>query len=116
MNTKQCCVGAIFISGQIQNPIVAWKGRITCVDLTDRGFKFRREHPYYDGETFVLDQGKLDESLWVPANGEPEPVATAEFWASRFPGQQFPDWTKLSTTPTQHENWETVSVTIAPQS
>jgi len=52
---KPCFVGAEFISSQILNPISAWNGRIICIEITDRCFKFRREHSYYGGETFVLN-------------------------------------------------------------
>ncbi len=114
---KICAPGSIFISSQVVNPLAAWKGRITCVEITDRGFKFLREHPYHNGEVFVLDQGKLDESFWIEAICEPTPFPTMEFRALRFPGGQLPDWETLSIPPPViRENWETVKVTITPLS
>ena len=112
---KACTVGSIFVSGQVVNPLAAWNGRITCIETSDRGFKFRREHPYYNGEIFVLDQGKLDESFWIEAICEPAPHPATEFRALRFPGRELPDWATLSMSPQViRENWETVIVTIDP--
>lgn len=68
---KPCSIDSVFITSQIVNPETAWSGRIVCVETTERGFKFRREHPYYNGETFTLDQKQLDQSFWIPSSGPP---------------------------------------------
>jgi hypothetical protein len=113
---KECFVGAEFISSQIQNPIAAWNGRITCMEVMDRGFKFRREHPYYEGETFVLSQENLDKSFWIPSSGRPSEPAKLEFWAARLLGHRLPDWSTLSIEPVPPlPCMETVKVTIEPQ-
>ena len=73
---KPCSIGSTFISSQTVNPEAAWNGRIVCVEVTERGFAFRREHPYYNGEVFVLGQQQLDQSFWVAASGPPPNLGT----------------------------------------
>lgn len=73
---KSCAIGSIFISSQTVNPEAAWNGRIVCVGVTERGFAFRREHPYYHGEVFHLGQQQLDQSFWVPSSGPPPDLGT----------------------------------------
>jgi hypothetical protein len=109
---KECSIGAVFLSDQLLNPIVAWAGRITCIETVERGFKFRREHPYYNGETFVLDQAALDKSFWIPAHGEPSSPARVELWGSRVPGSILPDWRALSGEPQSEPGREAVRVIV----
>lgn len=43
-------------------------GHIQCIEVGEKGFKFLRLHPSYNGETFFLNQEQFDKSNWVSPN------------------------------------------------
>ena len=40
-------------------------GHIHCSEVTDKGYKFLRLHPSYNGETFFLTPEQFDKSNWI---------------------------------------------------
>jgi hypothetical protein len=68
---KSCKIHDIFVSSQIPCTFSAWNSRIVCVNVTERGFIFKRGNPNLSQDELCLNQEMLDKSFWVRRDNEP---------------------------------------------
>jgi hypothetical protein len=57
-------INTTYVSSAVGGPY-RWESRITVIEETEKGLKFRREHSMHNGETMFLDWKSLESSHWV---------------------------------------------------
>lgn len=57
-------INTTYVSKLVTGP-GQWESRITVIEESEKGLKFRREHPMHNGETLFLDWKSIEGSNWV---------------------------------------------------
>jgi hypothetical protein len=61
-------INDLFGASSIKNKEEKFKSRLTCIEVGAKGYKFRREHPMHNGETFFMSKEQFENSHWEPIN------------------------------------------------